>query len=169
MAMQLLFDVLLLPGFVQIWSATPKIGIHKFLPLHIFVAGVQLYIFTLSHLAINSPEDMSCPLTSARCQQERHAKGFKPPGFFFFFTLARLFGDCLLYLFIFNFLWTVQLHYTIKIGKIFEKILDNLSPWLSWQHILECQLLWVFKNVGLKYLMLFCSILKIENFKISIY
>ena len=73
-----------------LWSA-PKIGTRKLLSPYIFVAGVQLYVFTLLRLAVNSPKATSLLLTLAchvGCRNIRFRwlctceQDFEPPGFF---------------------------------------------------------------------------------------
>ena len=128
---------------LPLWNA-PKIGARKLSFPYIFVAGVQLYVFTLLRLTVNSRKKHTSRLHSSTCRVRGRnirfrrlrtcAEDFEPPGFFFASfsittnDLACLFGDCLLYLFIylfnFSFLWIVQLCYIYFLSSPeFSKIL----------------------------------------------
>ena len=103
-----------------------KIGTRKLSSLYIFVAGVQLYVFTLSGLAINLLKDTNLSLTSVfRVGLQKflfpsapHTRTrFRTHSYFFITTsaLAWLFGDCLRYL-------------CINSISIFYKLFNYVTP-----------------------------------------
>ena len=129
------FSVVVLTCWVA-FEPSPKNGAHKLLSPYIFMANVQLGVFTSSRLA--STLQKPChPLPSICCWREDHPLPLVPymlrrfwdlQFFLVIFNynkrlgLTWLFGDWLLFysfihlfyfFFNFNFLWAVQLHYSL--------------------------------------------------------
>ena len=67
----LFFFLLVLSSWVCVWCSSPQNGSPYFFCFNIFLAGVQLSVFT-SSLILANPLKLSCSLPSTWCRREEH-------------------------------------------------------------------------------------------------